>query len=160
MDNRTTVNSLFQSIASQLGFQVTLGENNLCNIKRKSTGEETIIELPNNAETLYIYAVIGEVPFANREKFFEYILKLNLHGNGTGQGIIGIDIQTNKFVLSRPFSIKNLDDGYLLQSVGEFFSTVSQLKEKLVHFNQVQTNENSMPSPEGQPLTLNPNFII
>ncbi|MDR2200571.1 MAG: CesT family type III secretion system chaperone [Puniceicoccales bacterium] len=160
MDNRSAVNSLFQSIASQLGFQVTLGENNLCNIKRKSTGEETIIELPNNDETLYIYAVIGDVPFANREKFFEYVLKLNLHGNGTGKGIIGIDMQTNKFILSRPFPIKSLDDGLLLQSIGEFFSTVSQLKEKLVHFNQIQTSKNSVAIPDGQPLTPNLNFII
>jgi hypothetical protein len=121
MDNRTTVNALFQSIATDLGFQIVLRENNLCNIKRKSTGEETIIELPHNDEMLCIYAVIGDVPLDNREKFFEFALKLNLHGTATGYGVLGIDIQTNKLVLTRLLPIKNLDEKLLLQSVGTFF---------------------------------------
>jgi hypothetical protein len=159
MDNRATVNALFQSIATDLGFQIVLGENNLCNIKRKSTGEETIIELPHNDEMLYVYAVIGDVPFDNREKFFEFALKLNLHGTSTGHGVLGIDIQTNKFVLSRLLPVKNLDEQLLLQSIGTFFSTVSQLREKLSQFLQAQISEKDS-SPEGLPISSNPNFVI
>jgi hypothetical protein len=159
MDNRSTVNELFQSIGDQLGFQIVLGNNNLCNIQRKSTGEETIIEVPRNGEILYIYALIGDVPFNNREKFFEFILKLNLHGNGTGHGNIGIDAKTNKFILSRSLSIKNLDDHYLLEVMNEFFSTVSQLKEKLLQFLQVQPVEGAA-AFEGELLSPNLNFVI
>jgi hypothetical protein len=159
MDNRSTINALFQSIAGDLGFQIVLGENNLCNIKRKSTGEETIIELPHNDEMLYIYAVLSDIPFSNREKFFEFILKLNLHGSSTGHGVIGIDIQTNKFVLSRLLPIKNLDEQLLLQAVGAFFSTVSQLREKLSQFLQAQVSEKDT-AFEGPLVSPNLNFII
>jgi hypothetical protein len=159
MDNRSTVNELFQSIATDLGFQIVLGENNLCNIKRKSTGEETIIELPHNDEMLYIYAVISDIPFNNREKFFEFALKLNLHGSSTGHGVLGIDIQTNKFVLSRLLHIKNLDEQLLLKAVGSFFSTVSQLREKLAQFLQIQVSakDTALENPLASP---NLNFII
>jgi hypothetical protein len=153
------VNALFQSIATDLGFQIVLGENNLCNIKRKSTGEETIIELPHNDEMLYIYAVISDAPFNNREKFFEFVLKLNLHGSSTGHGILGIDIQTNKFVLSRLLHIKNLDEQLLLKAVDSFFSTVSQLREKLTQFLQAQVSDKDAPF-EGPLASPNLNFII
>jgi hypothetical protein len=159
MDNRERVNELFRSIATDLGFQIVLGDNNLCNIKRKSTGEETIIELPNNDEMLYVYAVIGEVPFNNREKFFEFILKLNLHGTSTGHGIIGIDVQTNKFVLSRLIPTKNLDEQLLLEAIGAFFSTVSQLREKLAQFLQTMVSDKDT-AFEGPALSPNLNFVI
>jgi hypothetical protein len=151
------VNDLFQSIASQFGFQVILGNNNLCNIKRKSNGEETIIELPRNGEILYIYAIVGDVPFSNRENFFEFILKLNLHGNGTGHRGIGIDAQANKFVFSQLLPIKNLDESFLLQSMNEFFLTVSQLKEKLSQFFQLQSVEDHS---TGELLSPNLNLVI
>jgi hypothetical protein len=159
MDNREKVNALFQSIAPDLGFQIVLGSNNLCNVKRKSTGEETIIELPHNDEMLYVYAVIGETPFNNREKFFEFILKLNLHGSSTGHGVIGIDIQTNKFVLSRIIPVSNLDEQLLLKAIGAFFSTVSQLREKLAQFLQTMVSEKDT-AFEGPALSPNLNFVV
>ncbi|MDR2806991.1 MAG: CesT family type III secretion system chaperone [Puniceicoccales bacterium] len=158
MDHRTLVNSLFQAIASSLGFQVTLGNKNLCNIKRKSTDEETIVELPSNGEILYIYTVIGDVPFDNREKVFEFILRLNLHGHGTNRGMIGIDAKTNKFVLSHSLLIRDLNEQLLLQWMREFFSTASQLREKLLQFFQIQTNlANDMPHDD---LLLSPNLNL
>jgi hypothetical protein len=153
------INALFQSITIDLGFQVVLGENNLCNIKRKSTGEETIIELPHNNEMLYIYAVVSDVPFNNREKFFEFVLKLNLHGSSTGHAILGIDAQTNKFVLSRLLHIKNLDEQLLLKAVSSFFSTISQLREKLSQFLQVQISDHDA-AFEGPLVSPNLNFVI
>ncbi|MDR1366875.1 MAG: CesT family type III secretion system chaperone [Puniceicoccales bacterium] len=153
------VNALFQSIATDLGFQVVLGENNLCNVKRKSTGEETIIELSRNEEMLYIYAVISDVPFNNRENFFEFVLKLNLHGSSTGYGILGIDAQTNKFVLSRLLHIKNLDEQLLLNAVSSFFSTISQLREKLSQFLQVLVSDQDT-AFEGPLVSTNLNFVI
>jgi hypothetical protein len=56
MDNRERVSGLFQSIVTDLGFQIVLGDNHLRNIQRKSMGEELIIELPNNDEMLSVYA--------------------------------------------------------------------------------------------------------
>jgi serine protease inhibitor len=65
MDNQLTIIALFQSTAGDLGFQIVLGEKNLCNIKRTSTSEDMIIELPHKDEMLSIYVVIRDVPFSH-----------------------------------------------------------------------------------------------
>ncbi|MDR2372109.1 MAG: type III secretion system chaperone, partial [Puniceicoccales bacterium] len=84
--------------------------------------------------------------------------KLNLHGSSTGHGVLGIDVQTNKFVLSRLLHIKNLDEQLLLKAIGSFFSTVSQLREKLAQFLQAQVSDAPLEGPLAVPPNLN--FII
>ncbi|MDR2812904.1 MAG: hypothetical protein LBB05_03925, partial [Puniceicoccales bacterium] len=76
-----------------------------------------------------------------------------------GHGILGIDVQTNKFVLSRLLHIKNLDEQLLLKAVGSFFSTVSQLREKLAQFLQAQVPDKNT-AFEGPLVSSNLNFII
>jgi hypothetical protein len=130
---RTIANDLFDAIATQIGFKICLGNNNLCNVKPKSTDEEFIVELPHNGEILYIYSVIGNVPFDNREPFLECLLKHNLHGVEINQCNIGIDVQTNKFILSPPLLIPDLDEIVLISLLNGFFTSVPKLTEHLVH---------------------------
>ncbi|MDR1303221.1 MAG: type III secretion system chaperone, partial [Puniceicoccales bacterium] len=87
------------------------------------------------------------------------ILKLNLHGTSTGHGVIGIDVQTNKFVLSRLIPTKNLDEPLLLEAIGAFFSTVSQLREKLAQFLQTMVSDKDT-AFEGPALSPNLNFVV
>ncbi|UPA28682.1 MAG: CesT family type III secretion system chaperone [Verrucomicrobiota bacterium] len=136
MDNRATVNELFSAIADSLGFQVVLGNNNLCNIRLKSTGKEYIVELPHSGETLHLYAALTDLPFDYREKVFEYALKLNLHGIETSCAAIAIDERSHKFILSRTISVEGLTDTLLLKVISEFFASVPKIEEKLTQFSQ------------------------
>ena len=163
MDNRSVINDLFGNISNQLGFQVALGNNNLCNIKRKSTGEEYIVELPNNGNILYIYSALADVPFDHREGTFEYILRLSLHGIETSQCIIGIDGRTNKFVLSRSLIIDGLNESTLFNSMSEFFSILPAVRERLEQHLQAQVSDSDIAYqgavlPGGMPGNFN--FIV
>ena len=163
MDNRSSINNLFGNIADQLGFQVVLGDNNLCNIKSKSTGEEYIVELPNNGDILYIYSAITDVPFDHRESIFEYILRINLHGIETSRCIIGIDGRTNKFILSRPLPIDGLNETMLLNAMNDFFAILPTIREGIEQHLQAQISGNNAahqaPTIPGNTLSGNFNFI-
>ena len=158
MDNRSSVNELFKNIASQLGFQVVLGDNNLCNIKRKSTGDECVVELPNNGDLLYVYSALIDVPFDHREGIFEYILRFSLHGIETSRCIIGIDSRTNKFVLSRSLLVHELNTNVLLNVMSEFFSILPAIRERLERYLQAQISDSDV-AYQG-PTTPNMNFIV
>lgn len=145
MDSRTVVNGFFQNIASQLGFQVVIGDTNLCSITQKSTGDEYVVELPNNGDLLYIYAPLSDVPFDNREPLFEFLLQTNLHGIETRGNIIGLDRRMNKFVLSRVLRVEELSETSLLNMMNEFFSSLASLKEKITQFLQLQVQETREP---------------
>lgn len=154
MDNRDIVNGLFETIAGTLGFQVVLSSNNLCNIRLKSTGQEYIIELPHNGDTLHLYAALSDLPFDNREKIFEYALKLNLHGLETARAAIAIDERSHKFILSRTVSVEGLTDALLLKVVNEFFASVPKIEEKLTQFSQSCAQDTTSASGSFGPSSL------
>jgi hypothetical protein len=61
--------------------------------------------------------------------FFEFLLKLNLHRVETNQSNIGIDIQTNKFILSLPLLVQGLDEIVSINLLNGFFASFTNLKE-------------------------------
>jgi hypothetical protein len=75
------------------------------------------------------------------------VLKLNLLGNSMGHSVLGIDTLTNKFVPPRLLRIKNLNEQLLPKAVSSFFSTVSQLREKLAQFLQAQVFDTAFENP-------------
>ncbi|MDR0740329.1 MAG: hypothetical protein LBF34_01305, partial [Puniceicoccales bacterium] len=60
---------------------------------------------------------------------------------------------------SRLLHIKNLDEQLLLKAIGSFFSTVSQLREKLAQFLQAQASDKDAAS-ESLPASSNLNFVL
>lgn len=160
MDSRTVVNGFFQNIAPQLGFQVVIGDTNLCSITQKSTGDEYVIELPNNGDLLYLYAPLCDVPFDNREPLFEFLLQMNLHGIETMRNIIGLDRRMNKFVLSRVLKVEELNETSLLNTMNTFFSSLTSLKERITQFSQSQVQDSRGSYATGPVGAPNLNFII
>jgi hypothetical protein len=117
-----------------------LRNDNSCNIKLKSPGEEFIVELPRNGEIYYIYPVIADVPFDNRESFFEFLPKLDSHGIETRQRNIGIEFQAKKFILSQRLLSQGLDEILLINLLNGFFTSVAKLLDEIKHVLQNQVS--------------------
>ena len=58
------------------------------------------LEIDEKAALLFMYSNLGEIPFANREGFYEKLLEANYLYLLTGGGIIGIDKASNRVVLA------------------------------------------------------------
>ena len=143
MDNKQTADLLLSTLEDAFGIKAKLGNHNLCSILQKSSGNNITIELPYAGNNLHIYTSIFSIPFENRENFFEFLLKLNLHGLETHGNILGIDTQTQKVILCRVLELNKIKEEEFPAIFKNFIDSTETLKNQLTRFIQSNSGKSN-----------------
>lgn len=116
-----TLEHLIQSAAAALGmhdFRYTRGAT--CELEL-GNGLQMVIEPSRSEEAVHLYAVVGDVPVTDREKFMETLLRAQLFHREVGEGCcFGLDDEAGEIMLNRKVSTAELGEDQFLAILNEF----------------------------------------
>jgi hypothetical protein len=127
-----TLEHLIQSAAATLGmddFRYSPGAT--CELEL-GNGLQMVIEPSRSEEAVHLYAVVGDVPVIDREKFMETLLKAQLFHREVGEGCcFGLDDEAEEIILNRKVSTAELGEDQFLAILNEFANWASFWKTRL-----------------------------
>ena len=91
-------------------------------------------EVDEEKNRFYMYALVGMVGPQYREKLFEEILSADLYNKETGGATLGLDKHRDEIILSRYFSLTDLDYVDFKRFLESFLGQVTHWKQYIQDF--------------------------
>lgn len=148
MSSRTQVNSWLIGLGESVGKYFKLDGDGIF-VAENPDNCEFVIEVPDdNSQVVYFYSPIASAPDAEREKFFEELLKMNMFGSKTRFCTISFDVDYNKILLHTVQELDNLDSTTFANIFNNFIETATELKKEIASILSDLGNSDSADSNE------------
>jgi len=102
------IHSLLSQLGQQMGLpNLKLDQHRVCRLifDKKFTVD---IEATDDERVVHFYALVGEVPPHDKDKFMAYLLEANLFGKGTGGATFALDHNHRDIYLCRALAVEQL----------------------------------------------------
>ena len=134
-DLQTKLNTWVRLYGDRLGKTFFL-KDGVCSLKDAS-GQEYVVDLPENAIEVYFCAPIATLNDADsKPQDFEEVLKWNLWGHETQGGTLSFDEMTQRIVFHKTIPMDNLDENRFADAFSNFIGSVLHIKELWENYKQ------------------------
>ncbi len=126
------VHALLSLLGEKSGIPLTLSE--VGTLALLFEGDVTLnLEYAASNDALYLYAVVGDIPYDDQARLSMYgaMLEANLFGHETGGGTLAVDDTTGELMLTRHIELAVADVEHLSRAIEQLVSAAAEWRKRL-----------------------------